>query len=278
MPRPSIFLSGIVFALSLNCWAQPRIANSQETSVSIFPRQTNFPAAGQYRLPYRWAGMIEALNSPSQEKPAAQKDKDTEKTPETPGEKVWAVLNSSFGLWVLSSVVLAWITKAYSVREARKAENVKRRETVSRLDTEIAFRLAMALDGLRINKARLESSPTTPRGIHQNAYDYLENAFITFPEKGRDFSVFPEYRDRTFRALILELRTVVDAHEEPDLRKALNAYEELAEGGDIGSEDSSPQACNDAFVKVRELLENELVRSRWKARVSFLSIREKGNR
>jgi hypothetical protein len=86
--------------------------------------------------------------------------------------------------------------------------------------------------------------------------------------------VFPEFKERTFRALILELMTLVEAQEVPDLKEALEAYEELSEGGDIGSLDSSPQACKEAFARTRELLQDRIVRRRWKKMVSFLAVRK----
>jgi len=199
-----------------------------------------------------------------------------EKAPKSLGEQVWSLLNSNFGLWVLSSIVLAWITKAYSVRQAHKAESLKRTETAKQLDTEIAYRLAMSLAGLRINEVRIASEPTTARGIYVTAYNYLENFFLSIegPYKGRDFSVFPEYRERTFRALILELRTAVDADDGPDLREALDAYEELSELGDVAPEDSAPQACREAIAKARDLLEKMALRPRWSSMVNFLDVRK----
>lgn len=222
-------------------------------------------ASAKYPLTSSWLWLLDS-------EAKAADDKAADKTPKTSAGKVWMFLNSSFGLWVLSSVVLAWITKAYSTRQAAKAESLKRAESAKRLDTEIAYRVAMALDGNRINEARLETSPTTPQGIYQVAYNYLENFFIRGPENNRDFSVFPEFRERTFRALILELMTLVEAQEVPDLKEALEAYEELSEGGDIGSLDSSSQACKGAFARTRELLQDRIVRPRWKKMVSFLAV------
>jgi hypothetical protein len=264
-------LSGMFLVLASGSWAQFKTSNSNDYFVQPFTRHPDFANAREYRFASTWLGLVEA-KSPSER----EEEKDADKAPKSLADKIWAVLNSSFGLWVLSSVVLAWITKTYSVRESRKAENLKKTETAKRLDTEIAFRVAMALDGTRINEARLQSSPTTPRGIYQVAYNYLENYFIKLSEE-RDFSVFPEYRERTFRALILELMTVVDTHEVPHLKRALDAYEELSEGGDIGSEDSSPQACLEAFAKVKELLQKEIILKRWKTLVDFLIVRKRAD-
>jgi hypothetical protein len=268
-----IILSAIIPALASASVAQHEVKFpiSRIASPPRFAQSPSVGASTAYSLPSTWLGLFD-FKDPGEAN--STEDKTSDKTPKTPGGKVWMFLNSSFGLWVLSSVVLAWITKAYSTRQAAKIESLKRAESAKRLDTEIAYRVAMALDGNRINEARLESSPTTPQGIYQVAYNYLENFFIQGPENNRDFSVFPEFRERTFRALILELMTLVEAEEVPDLKEALEAYEELSEGGDIGSLDSSPQACKEAFARTRELLQGRIVRPRWKKMVSFLAVPE----
>lgn len=263
-------LSGMLFAVSCAGWAQPLAGSFTNASLAALTRPSGFKALRAHRLASISLGLIDSSDTSPAEKAGT---KDSDKAPKTFGETVWAVLNSSFGLWVLSSVVLAWITKAYSARAAHKAETLKRCETAKKLDTEIAYRLAMSLDGTRINEARLQTSPTTPRGIYQVAYNYLENYFIKGPDN-RDFSVFPEYRERTFRALILELMTMVNPPEVPDLKKALDAYEELSENGDLGSLDPAPQACLDAYAKVQELLQKRIVRKRWRSMVDFLSVRK----
>ncbi len=262
----SAVASCIFFVLAVGCHAQAAVS-SKSLSVANLTPPSHAGTPPAYRLAYLWLGYSEST-APAHE----ESKKDVEKTPRTFAEKVWAVLNSNFGLWVLSSVVLAWITKAYSAREAHKAEALKKAELAERLDTEIAYRLAMSLDGTRINQARLATSPTTPQGIYQVAYNYLENYYLQCPEK-RDFSFYPEFRERTFRLLILELRTVVDARDRPDLKVALDAYEELSEGGDIGSQDPSTQSCLAAYEKVQELLQKRVVRKRWRPMVDFLVLR-----
>jgi hypothetical protein len=267
----AIILSGVIAALASTCVAKGEVTFGPLpiSSPVRVAQSRSVGASTAYSLTSTWLGLFDFKETGEAN---TTDDKAADKTPKTPAGKVWMFLNSSFGLWVLSSVVLAWITKAYSTRQAAKIESLKRAESAKRLDTEIAYRVAMALDGNRINEARLDTSPTTPQGIYQVAYNYLENFFIQGTENNRDFSVFPEFKERTFRALILELMTLVEAQEVPDLKEALEAYEELSEGGDIGSLDSSPQACKEAFARTRELLQGRIVRPRWKKMVSFLAV------
>ncbi|MGD0309384.1 MAG: hypothetical protein ABSC02_08845 [Acidobacteriota bacterium] len=269
----AVVLSAIFLVLGFECWAQREAGSFQGLSDATLSKHADFGRAPGRELASLSLGLFENKD-PSTDQTATTPE--GEKAPKSLGEQVWSLLNSNFGLWVLSSIVLAWITKAYSVRQAHKAEILKRTETAKRLDTEIAYRLAMSLAGLRINEVRIGSETSTARGIYVTAYNYLENFFLSVegPYKGRDFSVFPEYRERTFRALILELRTVVDADDGPDLKTALDAYEELAELGDIAPEDSAPQACRDAVAKARDLLERGALRTRWRSMVNFLDVRK----
>jgi hypothetical protein len=187
--------------------------------------------------------------------------------------KVWAFLNSSFGVWLLSSVVLAWITKTYATWQAHKASAQTRSVTMQRLDTEIAFRLAMALDTLRVATIATENRYGTPKYVYQAVYNCLENFYIHDASNPRDFSLYPEYRKRTFRALLLELRAVVPHDDITDLKTVLDAYEEISDIADTGSLDTSPQASSEAVTTVRALIQTQMIRSRWKPMVDFLAVR-----
>jgi hypothetical protein len=180
-----------------------------------------------------------------------------------------------FQLWLVGFVFgrAGLDHEGLSVRESRKAEMLKRATTMLRLDTEIAFRLAMALEGLSIAEIAVDGRFSSPQYIYRAVYNSLENYFIHDPQNARDFSVFPEYRERTFRALLLELRTAIDTADIPDLKDALDAYEEVSDNADTGSLDESLQACSEAVTKMRNLLQNRMVRRRWRSMVDFLIIR-----
>src|SRR6185436_6618468 len=57
--------------------------------------------------------------------------------------KAWSLLNSGFGLWLLSSVMLGLLTFSYSKWEAHRGEAAKTISQVRKLDTEIAYRFSL---------------------------------------------------------------------------------------------------------------------------------------
>lgn len=84
----------------------------------------------------------------------------------------------------------------------------------------------------------------------------------------RDFSIYPDYRNRGFRSLVLELSTVVDSSELSDLREALDGYEQLAAladvgdkagGGNVKDKDESLKAA----TRSMELLKSRVTKNRW---------------
>ncbi len=56
-------------------------------------------------------------------------------------ERVWSVLNSSFILWILSSVVLSSLTAGYTFYSNRRAKAEERSKLEYRLNTEISYRI-----------------------------------------------------------------------------------------------------------------------------------------
>ncbi len=266
----TIVLCGLLIGLAAGCGAE-RDGSYVKSVVAAHKGRANGGAVDGARLVSALYWMAGDQGVPERDKPVA---KDAEKAPKPTAEKIWALLNSSFGLWVLSSVVLAWITKAYSTMESRKAENLKRSTTKQRLDTEIAIRLAMSLDGLRLYEAAAKGQPTKPQNIYIDAYNSLENFFIHNPNNPRDYSVYPEYRERTFRALILELRSVVESREIEDLKEALDAFEDLSDGSGTYQGEATAEGCLKAFEEVQKLLRDRLLQERWKPMVDFLVARE----
>src|SRR5579863_992777 len=71
-------------------------------------------------------------------------------------QRLGAWLNSSFGLWVLSSIVLTGLTTAYTYYQNERGERNKKTETERRLDIEISSRMSAALARLRVDKAAIQ--------------------------------------------------------------------------------------------------------------------------
>jgi hypothetical protein len=187
-------------------------------------------------------------------------------------ERLWSLLNSSFALWFLSSVVLAGLTTAFAYYQSSRGEQIRKAEIARRLDTEISSRILSALAGLRSNKVRIEQGTSyAPELIYSNAASYLDNFFITDPSNPRDFSIYPEYQKRTFRSLIFELRSVVDSSVRPELTDALAGYEQLLDLGSIGNrkggKTTGKHESLEAVKNAVDLLDRRLTKPRWRTRM-----------
>ncbi len=177
------------------------------------------------------------------------------------GSQIWAVLNSSFVLWLLSSVIVSGITATYAIYQQRQKDASRVEETRRKLDTEILSRIDQALAGLKITAHEVSSMDYGAREIYENVFNVLDNSYLASkPENSRDLSVIPEFRTRTFRSLVWELRSVVEQSEASELDAVLSVYEELA---DLASVDS-PGAPNVAIEKSQGLLKRCVEVSRWK--------------
>lgn len=94
-------------------------------------------------------------------------------------EQLWALLNSSFALWFLSSVVLASLGSAYARYQTGQLEQARKVEIKRRLDTEISNRIVEAVTGSRIDVTRIEQGGVfAPQDIYNEAVGYLDNFFI----------------------------------------------------------------------------------------------------
>jgi len=187
-------------------------------------------------------------------------------------KRLWLFLNSSFALWFLSSVVLTGLTGWFANYQSRRNEKIRNAENVQRLDTEIANRIFEALAGLRIDEQRVKQHPSfSANAIYGNVVLYLDNSFINATAFRRDFSIYTDYRNRSVRSLILELRSLVDPSLRPELKDALAAYEEFADLSSLEKKtgkDSDQQAEYLAVLaKSHELLNGGLLKGRWRSYV-----------
>lgn len=172
------------------------------------------------------------------------------------GRLAWEVLNSSFALWFLSSVVVAIATTAYTSWAGGRATEASRIETERRLDVELSSRVTLALSGLRADIVRAENGATFPMAsYYSNVVSYLDNYFRVDPENPRDFSVYPDLRDRGFRSLAFELSTIVDTLEIRGLRTALETYEAFADSASIHPSGESSLRRRQVPIRLNGIIE-----------------------
>jgi hypothetical protein len=177
----------------------------------------------------------------------------------TRGARVWSFINSSLGIWVLTTLVVGSGSWAFSVwRDARvaKRENVR---TIQKLDIEITTRIdqfASSVNGLVSGHA------------YETALAALENP-VGNPYAA---SAYPEFRERGLTSLIRELQERSPQQKRKELARALAGATELARiaAGNLERrvESESTKATDMNFSqleKVFAIAKNDLRLSRWPA-------------
>jgi hypothetical protein len=186
-------------------------------------------------------------------------------------QRLGSWVNSSFGLWVLSSVVLTGLTTAFTYYQSWRSDRMRKEEIEQRLDIEISNRMSSALARLRIVQHDIgQGTFSPPADIYGDVVFYLDNFFIYNPSNPQDLSIYPEYQKRNFRSLVFELSTVVKPSALPELREALAGYVRLKDlaslpnssGKTVGGKRESIQAVDDSM----EFLEGQM-KNRWRSRM-----------
>lgn len=172
-------------------------------------------------------------------------------------QRIWKILNSSLALWFLSSVVLAGLTTAVTSYQARHTERLRKSETERRLDTEISSRIGLALRVVRIEQTQVKHGAPPPDGYpYGTAVAYLDNSFAN---SSLDYSIYPEYKARTFRSLVFERASVADPSERADLIQAIGLNDKLL---DRGSRSNGEKRNAEQAEPVIELLKS-LTKHHW---------------
>lgn len=116
-------------------------------------------------------------------------------------QKLWSFVNSSFGLWLLSSVVVGLIAFFYNNAQLQAKISAANSSTIHKLNTETSHRL---------QKFKLALSQQESEALY---YQNIELAYMldgtlvidgsVSPEK--PIYIFPEYKDRTINSLLYEM-------------------------------------------------------------------------
>jgi hypothetical protein len=188
--------------------------------------------------------------------------------------KTWALLNSSFALWFLSTIVLGLITWAYSSYTNRLAGQSAEAERIRHLDLEISGRISavpITLDiwgsDVRIRGDRLYSLS----GIYLGVASILDNDRLDASGNRHDDSQFPEYRERHFTSLLVERLSTADAVHREYLLKARDGYKQFYRLGyevdpaDFGDWPPSKRvaAVKEAVANSKQILRQNFIAPEW---------------
>ena len=153
--------------------------------------------------------------------------------------KLWKLLNSSFALWFLSSVVLASLTWAFTEYQRYVTEENAKAELKQRISTEITFRIANGIIQNNLDTERLKSGEQfSPYSAFLSEFNYLNNDVYdrsVTPPFQIDYSVYNEYKTRKFRSLLAEIRSAVEKGDTKYLHDADQNYLKLENLVDVAS-------------------------------------------
>src|ERR1700722_3831040 len=157
--------------------------------------------------------------------------------PDETTSRLWTALNSSFVLWLLSSVVLSGIAACYTGWQNRHAKIKENRELIEKLDTEISNRIYEALSATVSYEGSIRNDKFwQPQSYYSLMLNYLNNNFD--PATGPDFSIFREFTPCGFRCLVTMLYDALlvnPANKEKvmEFKEVLVIYETFANRGSI---------------------------------------------
>ena len=171
-------------------------------------------------------------------------------------ERFWRFLNSSFGMWILTTVIAGGVVWALTTwRDSRRMHD-QRRQTIQRLDTEIATRLDRLAIRLPVLRNRRQ----------------LSEAIEALDQPGSSIygsTAYPEYAGWSLLALVRDLRENVPSSDLLDVDKALRASLILARLGarsvsaQLDSSTAAQPLDQVTFAEAKAIVDDSLRIHRW---------------
>jgi hypothetical protein len=185
-------------------------------------------------------------------------------------DRLWTALNSSFVLWLLSSVVLSGLAACYTAWQNHHAKTKANRELIEKLDTEISNRIYEALGATRSYEGSIRNNKLwQPKSYYSLMLNYLNNNFN--PASGPDFSIYPEFKACGFRSLVTLLHDSLllnpaNAPKAAEFKEVLVIYEQYANLGSIPEKhpDLSKENLLRVILEIRETISTRILKDRWR--------------
>jgi hypothetical protein len=193
--------------------------------------------------------------------------------------RLWPLINSSFGLWFLSSVVLGGLGFLYTQNqnsqsaalkklELTQAEAARNKAFIAKLDLEIGYRLSITISQLeeldeKVQRCASAASPTNPCESVERHLDALSNS------RTRPQTLFPEFSSHSVLALVAELKRVVPVGEQRALEGVIYDMSGIYTMLDV------EKASLDRPATVAGALLKKLVLPRWQQGFYYLDCPQK---
>jgi hypothetical protein len=139
--------------------------------------------------------------------------------------RIWSFINTSFGLWFLTTVIIGLATWSYSTMQERKKSAANERELLSKLATELAVRVAGCLDEITSEENEASTNPTqalfSRSDLFRNVVGILDN--VGTQQSG----TFEEFAKSTFASLLVEQQPLVAAAKSAQIDHALRVFDSM---------------------------------------------------
>lgn len=137
--------------------------------------------------------------------------------------RVLNFLNTSLGIWLMSSIFISFGTWTYAQWTDSRKLNAERTARVFRIDTEIRERLKAIIGSMESGKYSDKTSPLSKEDLS------LIYNVEAGPVSDVD-SLYPEFQKRGLRSLILELKSLLPKDEALCMKYVLEEISELRNG------------------------------------------------
>jgi hypothetical protein len=147
------------------------------------------------------------------------------------GKRIWEILNSSFGLWLLSAIFITGVGTLYTQyqnnkteeakkAEATKAEEAKKKELIERLDLEIGYRFSQVQIQLNsLVNTKDDNYTLLPGKSESDVRTIIDSMAQT--SGGSIIPLYQEFSSLNLVALIAELRRNVPQSEKDEIDQVL---------------------------------------------------------
>ncbi len=167
---------------------------------------------------------------------------------------LWMLLNSAFGLWLLSTLAVGFITWSYATYKESKTADNQKRELLRKLDTEITYRISQCELALAYVSCK-EIGRGGPLTKVVSAPLDGKATFVTPTPY-----VYPEFKERGFVSLVAELTSVLGTPDKEQMDKVVQDYNKIIS---LSSPESA-EGCDQRMTEMQKLVREELRRPRWR--------------
>lgn len=269
-----ILLSIVIMATFGLCGSPQNTLHAQPLSTNSAPASSQQGDAGPANHPLTLSAQDkERIRAEEIFRDEVRRKIEADEAKKSPQDNLWSILNSSFAVWFLSSVVLAGITAAFAKYQKSHSARAQKSDIQRRLQTEISSRIAEGLIAMRLEIKRIDNGQTYwASDMYREAAFYLDNE-VRDNTKVLDFSIYPEYRFRKLRSLLFEMTAVAEKSVRPQLIATKEGYTKLIELLDTtamsedGSKSPDMSITLDALKKTIEMLEGLQKNSLWQTQM-----------